>query len=97
MIYFATHAHSGDLMKHTGTHATGHGESRTWLLHQCEEESGRGALLQLRHRGQHGKTHPDKLTAWGGGDPVESHAIAATRKIHGRTYGVFLNAPITFI
>lgn len=27
----------------------------------------------------------------------QSHAKAAPRKICGRTYGVFLNAPITFI
>lgn len=94
--YFATHARGRDFEEHAGAHAVGHGESRTWLP-RCEEELGRGALLRLWHRGWHCKIHPGEPMARGGGDPVKSHAIAATRKIRRRTYGVFLNAPITFI
>lgn len=72
------------------TRVVGRGQSLVWLLH--EEESGHRALVLLAWAA-HGKTHPGT----GRRGSSQSHAKAAPRKICGRTYGVFLNAPITFI
>lgn len=72
------------------TRVVGCGESLVWLLR--EDGSGHRGLVLLPWAA-HGKTHPGT----GRRGSSQSHAKAAPRKIFGRTYGVVLNAPITFI